>query len=147
MDIFYTWSNLKKKEKKLRGDFGENPWTPCFLIGWHFKTGLIWGGKLTIEVDLTFVVLTLSILMLNMWYCLLLKRNGMALSSYCLMLVTFLYWEQTKTFFLFPLWAQQWQTILKELWQYHNLQSNQRHQFLCNSNFFYLIFFGVQLRH
>ena len=33
MDIFYTWSNLKKKEKKLRGDFGENPWS-TLLSDW-----------------------------------------------------------------------------------------------------------------
>jgi hypothetical protein len=27
--------------KKIRGDFGKIPGAPCFLIGWHFKTGLI----------------------------------------------------------------------------------------------------------
>ena len=63
--------NLISWRKKLRGDFGKIPGAPCFLIGWHFKTGLIWWGKLTIKVDLSLVVLTLSILMLSIWYCLL----------------------------------------------------------------------------
>ena len=32
---------IKFFEKNLRGDFGKIPGAHCFLIGWHFKTGLI----------------------------------------------------------------------------------------------------------